>query len=352
MSELRVNSITNQDGSAGPQVCGVTTFSGKSGVQIPSGSSDFRRLDGSGRGRGIIAGGRNHPVAYKSIDTIEISTTGNATDFGDLTTESTGGGGGSSSTTRGFIIGGYDPSPAGHLSEMQYIVFASQGGANIFGDLRSANTAIGQASNNVRGILYGGNDPSYIADIFQFNLQSLGTETDFGKVFEDVPIRNAIAAASPTRIVFAGGQTDDGSSNIIAFREIASGGIVSKFGELTYEADGHGGTSSSTRAIFVGGKAVPTTTTNMDFITIASQGNAQDFGDLTQKRRNITSNSSNTRATFAGGTTASSGTGNNKNQIDFVTTSTTGNAVDFGDLQHQKRLSSMGSSDSHGGLIQ
>ena len=62
MSEFRVNSITNQDGSAGPQVCGVSTFSGKSGVQIPSGSSDFRRQDGGGRGRGVFAGGYNiHP---------------------------------------------------------------------------------------------------------------------------------------------------------------------------------------------------------------------------------------------------------------------------------------------------
>ena len=54
MSEFRVNSITNQEGSAGPQVCGVSTFSGKSGVQIPSGSSDFRRQDGGGRGRGVF----------------------------------------------------------------------------------------------------------------------------------------------------------------------------------------------------------------------------------------------------------------------------------------------------------
>ena len=83
MSEFRVNSITNQDGSTGPQICGVSTFSGKSGVQMPSGSSDFRGLDGGGRGRGIISGGRNHPVAYKSIDVIEISSAGNATDFGD-----------------------------------------------------------------------------------------------------------------------------------------------------------------------------------------------------------------------------------------------------------------------------
>ena len=48
MSEFRVNSITNQDGSAGPQVCGISTFSGKSGFQIPVGSSNFRRHDGGG----------------------------------------------------------------------------------------------------------------------------------------------------------------------------------------------------------------------------------------------------------------------------------------------------------------
>ena len=42
MSEFKVNSITNQNGSAGPQICGVTTFSGKSGIQIPSGPTGGR----------------------------------------------------------------------------------------------------------------------------------------------------------------------------------------------------------------------------------------------------------------------------------------------------------------------
>mgnify|MGYP003151497752 FL=1 len=354
MSEFRVNSITNQDGSAGPQVCGVSTFSGKSGVQIPSGPTEFRRQDGGGRGRGIISGGRNLPAAghIRAIEMIEIPTTGNATDFGDLADTNTGGAGGSSSTTRGFIIGGYDPDGTAHLTTMQYINLSSQGGANLFGDLKSANTAMAQGSNNTRGLLYGGNDPNYISDIFQFNLQSLGTESEFGSVFENEPIRNATAVTSPTRAIFAGGQIAAGNSNIIAFREIASGGIVFKFGELTYAANGHGGASSSTRGIFVGGQNAPTTVTHMDFITIASEGNAQDFGNLTQARRNITGNSNNIRATFAGGTTASSGTANNVNIIDFVTISTTGDATDFGDLSAAKRLSNMGGSDSHGGLAQ
>ena len=68
MSEFRVNSITNQDGSEGPQVCGVSTFSGKSGVQIPSGSSDFRRQDGGGRGRGLFGGGETLNIKCNRID--------------------------------------------------------------------------------------------------------------------------------------------------------------------------------------------------------------------------------------------------------------------------------------------
>ena len=60
-------------------------------------------------------------------------------------------------------------------------------------------------------------------------------------------------------------------------------------------------------------------------------------------------NTGGTRAIFAGGEVP----GESKTDtIDFVVITTTGNATDFGDLQHQKRLSNMGSSDSHGGLIQ
>ena len=108
MSEFRVNSITNQEGSAGPQVCGVTTFSDKSGVQIPSGSSDFRRLDGGGRGRAIFAGGYEAPSNAKEIQTVEIATTGNGVDFGDMSVtrrEAAAAG----NTTRGVIAGGTGP---------------------------------------------------------------------------------------------------------------------------------------------------------------------------------------------------------------------------------------------------
>ena len=41
MSEFKVNAITNRDGSEGPQICGITTF-GSSGMQLPSGPTEFR----------------------------------------------------------------------------------------------------------------------------------------------------------------------------------------------------------------------------------------------------------------------------------------------------------------------
>ena len=77
MSEFKVNTITNRDGSHGPQVCGITTF-GSSGMTLPSGPTEFR----GGRGRGVFCGGET-PSKVKTLDKIEIATTGNATDFGD-----------------------------------------------------------------------------------------------------------------------------------------------------------------------------------------------------------------------------------------------------------------------------
>ena len=81
MSEFRVDKITNRTGDTGPQICGVSTFSGTSGMAMPSGPTEYR----GGRGRGVLAGG--YQPAYKiDITKIEIATTGNAVDFGDLTT--------------------------------------------------------------------------------------------------------------------------------------------------------------------------------------------------------------------------------------------------------------------------
>ena len=44
MSEFRIDQITNQAGTAGPQIAGITTFSGSSGLLMPSGDTSRRDI--------------------------------------------------------------------------------------------------------------------------------------------------------------------------------------------------------------------------------------------------------------------------------------------------------------------
>ena len=77
MSEFKVDAITNRDGSYGPEVCGVTTFT-SSGLTLPSGPTEFRKQNGIGRGMACIAGAQNSTV---TINKVEIQTKGDATDL-------------------------------------------------------------------------------------------------------------------------------------------------------------------------------------------------------------------------------------------------------------------------------
>jgi hypothetical protein len=42
MSEFRIDQITNQSGSRGPDIAGITTFSATSGMLMPSGDTRYR----------------------------------------------------------------------------------------------------------------------------------------------------------------------------------------------------------------------------------------------------------------------------------------------------------------------
>ena len=126
MSDFRVNTITNRDGSYGPQVCGITTF-GSSGIKLPSGPTTFRGR----RGRAIFAGGYEAPSNAKEIQTVEIATTGNAVDFGDQLANKAYGTA-VSSPTRAVNMGGFD-SPAA-TNVIEYVEIATTGNAVDFGD--------------------------------------------------------------------------------------------------------------------------------------------------------------------------------------------------------------------------
>ena len=105
MSELRINNITDTAGSSGPIIAGVSTVTSTSHMVMPSGPTEMR----GGRGRGIIAGGYSNPAFLSSMEFIQISTTGNSTDFGDMS-EAKRNLTGASSSTRGLIMAGATPS--------------------------------------------------------------------------------------------------------------------------------------------------------------------------------------------------------------------------------------------------
>jgi hypothetical protein len=84
----------------------------------------------------------------------------------------------------------------------------------------------------------------------------------------------------------------------------------------------------------------------MEYITISSTGNSIQFGDLTLARESAANAVSNSvRGVFGSGYSTPLYT----NIIDYVTIASTGNAQDFGDMSNTKTYYGA-CSDSHGGL--
>ena len=346
MSEFKVNTITNKDGSHGPQVCGITTFGG-SGIQLPSGPTEFR----GGRGRGVIHGGRDNPTYYADMDFIEIATTGNTNEFGNLRSAGQAAYGGTASSTRGLVCGGYESPAAAVVSAIQYYTFSSGGGANDFGDLIAANNQASGASNNRLAVL-AGEYPSYRQTTLQFvTIATTGDATAFGDL-----VGNDIGSggiSSPTRGIMHGVDRNGTTIKMTQFFEIATRGNAQDFGELVNKYKAQGGASSSTRGLSMAGYINSSTQSNgIDFCTIATKGNFEDFGDLTTARHSASGTSNSVRAVLGGGATGSSGS--NTNVMDFVTIASTGDASDFGDMTYASggTRSNGFSGDAHGGLAQ
>ena len=97
------------------------------------------------------------------------------------------------------------------------------------------------------------------------------------------------------------------------------------------------------RGVF-GGGTTPTVVNTIDYITISTTGNSLSFGNLATQRQDVASLSSTTRGVFAGGRNPTI-----LSLIEYVTIASTGNTQDFGDITSARR-DLAGLSDSHGGL--
>ena len=347
MSDFRIDQITNQAGTAGPQIAGITTFSGSSGLVMPSGATEYR----GGRGRGVFSSGYT-PGNNNVIDTITIASLGNAVDFGDMNGNSAQQAGISNSTRA--VFGGGTPAVQ-HL-----LIFSSGGSVSDFGgSMVISKRGSGGCSNATRGLFGGGQTnaaPQFSSndiDLVIFN--SLGNYSNFGDLTQGR--RQVTGLSSPTRGVFGGGYNGNlapyARYDIMDYVTLSTLGNAIDFGNLSLARSSFGGCSSIVRGLFVGGSpsGSPMSNTNtIDFITIATTGDAQDFGDLTENTyHNQGATSSSTRGVFAGGYFASPTPATNV--ISYATIATTGNSVDFGDLTLARSIGNDGAvSDAHGGL--
>ena len=299
------------------------------------------------RGRGLFAGGRT-PSFPNSIEFIEISSLGNAKNFGDLTEARESATNGVASHVRGLFGGGYHPG-AGD-DEIDYVTMASEGNAIDFGNLSAERYSPGGGSSSTRGIFGGGHPSVNIIEYVEIN--TLGNAVDFGDLV--TARRYPFGTSSPVRVVFAGGTTSSSPYpplNVMDFITTSSKGDATTFGVLSAAVQFATGCSNSVRGLYhLGTNSWSPTWVSLnqvDIITLASTGNATNFGELTDPRHYTGGVSNNVRGVFGGGFTGPNTT--RKNTIDFVLISSQGNGQDFGDLI-ESRTAPGTVCDSHGGL--
>tara|TARA_R100001509_G_scaffold163312_1_gene137400 strand:+ start:521 stop:1873 length:1353 start_codon:yes stop_codon:yes gene_type:complete len=298
--------------------------------------------DTGNRGRGVFGGGQS-PATQQVIDFVNIASTGNALNFGELTSAKHSVGA-VSSAIRGIYAG--EGPGAGVTTDMDYITIASQSNAIDFGDLTAARRNTMGMSSSTRGIFCGGVPAPTTVDYIQ--IATLGNAVSFGTAIFGVSYGLG-NMSNGVRGLAGGGQVNGTprETGLISFI-FSSLGNGTNFGDMTVGRSSSCGCSNSTRGIILGGtingSSKPDVQSSMEFINIASEGNGTIFGDLTDARSSINACASQTRGVAAGG-------GNDPitNIIDFVNIVNLGNALDFGDLS-VGRVHAVALSDSHGGL--
>ncbi len=305
-------------------------------------ATDVPTLDGGVRG--IHGGGVGTNI--NTIQFITISTQGNAVNFGDFPqrqylVSAT------SSRTRGIWMGGYTNSPSStYINSIQAVEIQSTGNGFDFGDLTQTAGYAGTVGNQTRAVRLGGTGPenpsTNVMDYVTITNQA--NAVDFGDLGTGGGCSPNIS--SPTRGVFS-----IAYGNSIDFITIASTGNSQDFGFLTYEGRSlqePRGACNAVRGILAGGYRYPQSPQGhvniIQYLTIASTGDATDFGDLTTSKRVSAGTSSPTRAVWFGGL-APSGI----NVIEYVQIATTGDSVDFGDTV-ETVYEGGACSTGHGGL--
>ena len=231
-------------------------------------------------------GGWNSSVRVTDIEYITIASPGNATSFGDITT-GTAYGSGISDGTYGLYVGGMHTDGGGFIRTniIEYITISTPGNGSDFGDLTVAKHGIATCSDATYGIAAGGS-PSATTNVIEYvTVASPGNATDLGDL---TAVTFWSSGVSDTTYGVIGSLYGATNFNGIDYITIATPGNASDFGDFTAGFINAGGTGASngSRGLFHAGNISGTSyRNNIEYVTIASPGNAADFGDLTAASR-------------------------------------------------------------------
>jgi len=309
-------------------------------------------ISAAGTGSRGLTGGGYITTKQDVIDYWTIPTLGNSVDFGNLS-EQRYWIASCSSTTRGIWGGGgVSPTSPNKTDRIDFVTISSTGDATDFGNLVQARYGLASCSNRTRGLFSGGYQApgSQVDHIDYITIASSGVHAqDFGNLSFARYYLSSLS--SSTRGVILSGRT--GTSpytyyNAIDYVTIASTGNANDFGDLLVRGSEGYTAANSTRGIYFSGYDNGSGVSNIDYITTASTGNAQDFGDMVGNVIVASSaTADSTRGVTSGG--YQPGTSSITNRMTYVTIATTGNTIDFGD-QSDARYVTGSCSNGHGGL--
>lgn len=294
--------------------------------------------------RGVFGGGSESGTTF--IDTMEyvtISTTGNVTDFGDLATARLRNNGASNAESdRGVFCGGLIGGFA-ETNTMEQITISSTGNGTDYGDLTKGSDYHGGCSNGILGVGIGHGDAGDTSKNMEwFSIDNLTNAVVGGDVAPEI-----IAARLPGAMgngkgdvgfLFGGrggGTTRDWKQKCV----ISTKADCALFGDTdlllggAQYSQGCASNGSNDRGLIAGG-ADTSTTDQIAYITMTANTDMVDFGNLSSAAGfgDAFSNGLSDRFVHALGHIATF-----TDTIDYVTISTTGNSNDFGDLSTARR---------------
>ena len=325
MSEVRVNNLSNENNTGGPTISGITTYSGTHFFVPPQGTTAERPENcepGTLRFNtdiGSLEVFRGDTIGWEQIQRRESQYLGGGT------------GSNTGTGTRGLLAGGYG-SPDTSMEEISYLTISTLGNTQDFGDLIDGRQGAFQGMcNHTRGIHVGGSQvPANTDRISRIEVATTGNAIDYGDMTSN---RSTGGAVNNQIRAITGGGTDPGITNIIEMINMIVDSNGVDFGDMSYAAEKQGGeVNSSTRGIFYGGNPNDGSAwyNNIEFITMSTTGNSIDFGDLSATCGDCHGGGNATRGIIHLGYIASPAAYSNK--LEFVTIATTGNSIDFGDL--------------------